>query len=56
MKKQSLFFATALLLLCANAYAGPDRNQRWDAAFSLSMIDTRSSNIGESLYLSGGIS
>ncbi len=56
MKKQSLFFAAALLLLCANATAGPDRNQRWDAAFSLSMIDARSSNIGESLYLSGGVS
>lgn len=55
MKKKLLLIA-ALLFLTVNVYAAPDRNQKWDAGFNLSMADARSSNIDESLSLSGSVS
>ncbi len=55
MKKKS-FIAGLLLLLTMNAFAGPDRSQRWDMGFDMARYDGRSNNLGESLLLSGSVS
>ena len=54
--KKSLVISLVMLSVCTQAAAGPDRNQKWDAGFNLSMADAQSTNMDESLYLSGSVS
>lgn len=54
--KKGWVIVLLMLGVCVQAAAGPDRDQKWDAGFNLSMADAQSTNMDESLYLSGSVS